>query len=478
MSTSRSSRAGLPEGPSSAFWTTMRYARDPMSLYRALARYGDGHTVTMPLLIGPIVVATSPESAKDILTADTSAMDVFDPASVGMVFRPRSVVMLSGEPHARERKLLMPAFNRGHAVQSYGVTMQETALEYASELPGGKPFVMQKLAQRIMLQVIVRDVFGVTEGDEQIELKKRIRELFEASSPALIFFPGLRHRFGGIGPYASWQRADARLTRLIHALIAKRRATPPGGKVDVLTMLLSARYDDGSVPGDDVVHDELMALFFAGHAATATSIAWVFYWLHRHPETLAKVRDELASLPPDVTPDAYTKLPYLDAVCNETLRIYPPVTDLYRQLRTPLRIGANTIPAGTGVAVFTAMLHAREDLFPEPARFRPERFAERSFTPFEFIPYGAGPRRCIGSAFAHQALQIVVASILRRYELQLDTPDERAVRQGVGLGPKHGVRVRILRDLARGSIHGSAGGSVGGSVGGSAGAAAERRVVS
>jgi cytochrome P450 len=287
-------------------------------------------------------------------------------------------------------------------------------------------------------------VFGVTEPEEQRVLKQCIRALFEASSPALIFFPGLRHRFGGIGPYATWQRADARLTKLIHELIARRRAAPPGSRSDVLTMLLSAHYDDGSVPSDEVIHDELMALFFAGHAATATSIAWVFHWLHRHPETLVKVRAELASLPRDVHPDGYTKLPYLDAVCNETLRIYPPVTDLYRKLRAPLRIGAHTVPAGTGVAVFTAMIHAREDLFPEPMRFRPERFAERSFSPFEFLPYGAGPRRCIGVAFAHQALQIVVASILRRYELALETPDEPAVRQGVGLGPKHGVRMRIL----------------------------------
>src|SRR5690606_12296055 len=150
---------------------------------------------------------------------------------------------LSGAPHARERKLLMPSFNRGHVVRSYAATMQETALHQAGELPLGKPFVMQRLAQRILLRIVVRDVFGVTEGDAQVELERRIRELFEASSPALIFFPSLRHRFGGIGPYAAWQRADARLTRLIHGLIAARRAQPAGERVDVLTMLLSARYD-------------------------------------------------------------------------------------------------------------------------------------------------------------------------------------------------------------------------------------------
>ncbi|ADO72992.1 cytochrome P450 [Stigmatella aurantiaca] len=457
MKSAKSSREGFPEGPSSAFWTSVRYARDPVGLYRALTKYGDGHTVTMPLLLGPIVGAISPQSAKDILTADTASLDIFGPEALAMVFRPRSLVMLSGEQHARERKLLMPAFNRADAVRAYAVTMQETALQYASEIAVGKPFVMQKLAQRILLQVVIRDVFGVTEPDEQAELKQRVRELFEASSPALIFFPGLRHRFGGIGPYANWQRADARLTRLIHDLIARRRASPPGSKVDVLSLLLTARYEDGSVPSDEVVHDELMALFFAGHAATATTISWVFHWLHRYPETLAKLRAELATLPQDVEPTSYMKLPYLEAVCNETLRIYPPVADLYRKLRVPLRIGSTMVPAGTGVAVFTTIIHAREDLFPEPMRFRPERFAERSYTPFEFLPYGVGARRCIGAAFAHQALKIVVASILRRWELGLETPDEPAVRQGVGVGPKHGVRMRILRNATEEQAPGATG---------------------
>lgn len=449
MKSAGSSTEGLPEGPSSAFWTSIRYATDPVSLYRGLTKYGDGHTVTMPLLLGPVVAAYSPQAAKDILTADTSTFDLFDKDALAMVFRPRSLVMLTGEPHARERKLLMPPFSRRQVLGAYAVTMKETALQYASEMANGKPFVMQKLAQRIMLQVVIRDMFGVTEPAEQEELRLRIRELFEASSPALIFFPALRRRFGGLGPYAAWQRADARLTQLIHGLITRRRAEGPSAKLDLLSLLLSARYEDGSIPSDEVIHDELMALFLAGHAATATTISWVFYWLHRYPETLAKLRQELATLPLDVEPERYTEIPYLDAVCNETMRIYPPVADLYRKLRVPLRIGSRTIPAGTGVAVFTTMLHAREDVFPEPMKFRPERFAERNYTPFEFMPYGAGARRCIGASFAHQSLQIVVASILRHWELGLESMEEKAVRQGVGVGPQNGVRMRILRAATR-----------------------------
>lgn len=441
------SRDGLPDGPSSAFLASLRYARDPVSLYRQLARYGDGHTVTMPLVLGPIVAAHSPEAAKDILTADPNALGIFDPDSLAMVFRPRSVVMLSGAEHARERKLIMPAFNRTQAVRAYAVTMQETALRHLSALPLGKTFAMQKLAQQIMLQVVLRDVFGVDDPAEQAELERRTRELFEASSPALIFFPGLRHRFGGIGPYATWQRADARMTKLIHGLIARRRTEPAGDRTDVLTMLLSARYDDGTSPGDDVLHDELMALFLAGHAATSTTISWVMYWAHRDLSILERLRAELVQLPQDAPPDAFTKLPFLDAVCNETMRIHPPVVDLYRKLKVPLKIGAHTVPAGTGVAVFTHMLHWREELFPEPARFRPERFLERTFSPFEFMPYGAGARRCIGAAFAHQALQVIVATLLRACELTLHPKEERAVRQGVGIGPGNGVRMKVFRRL-------------------------------
>ena len=438
----------LGRGPSSAFLTTLRYSIDPVSLYRTLARdYGDGHTVHMPMLLGDVVGAISPQSAQDILTADAASFDIFSPESLAMVFRPRSVVMLSGQEHARERKLLMPPFSPRQVLANYAGTMQETALAYAAEVADGRPFVMQELAQRVLLRVVVRDVFGVTEGAELDELELRIRELFEASSPALIFFPPLRHRFGGVGPYATWERADRRLTRLIHDLIARRRAEPRGDRVDVLSLMLSARYPDGSAPSDEVLHDELMALFFAGHAATATSIAWVFYWAHRHPEVLHKLRDELAALPWDAEPARYTELPYLDAVCNETLRIYPPVADLYRKLRVPLRIGGRTVPAGTGVAVLVTCIHARPELFPEPLRFRPERFAERRYSPFEFLPYGAGARRCLGASFAHQALQVVVATILRRWELALVRREQKAVRQGVGVGPKHGVPMRVVRSL-------------------------------
>jgi cytochrome P450 len=215
----------------------------------------------------------------------------------------------------------------------------------------------------------------------------------------------------------------------------------------VLTMLLSGRYDDGTAPGDDVLHDELMALFLAGHAATSTTISWVMYWAHRDLSILERLRAELAQLPQDAPPDAFTKLPFLDAVCNETMRIHPPVVDLYRKLKVPLKIGAHTVPAGTGVAVFTHMLHWREELFPEPARFRPERFLERTFSPFEFMPYGAGARRCIGAAFAHQALQVIVATLLRACELTLHPKEERAVRQGVGIGPGNGVRMKVFRQL-------------------------------
>lgn len=443
----------LGRGPSSALLTTLRYSVDPVSLYRTLARdYGDGHTAIMPMLLGRVVCAISPQSAQDILTADPSSFDIFSPESLAMVFRPRSVVMLSGKEHTRERKLLMPPFSRRQVLANYAETMQETAHAYAAELAADRPFVMQELAQRILLRVVVRDVFGVTGGDELDELELRIRELIEASSPALIFFPQLRRRFGGIGPYANWERADRRLTRLIHELIARRRAAPQGDRVDVLSLMMSARYEDGSAPSDEVLHDELMALFFAGHAATATSIAWAFYWVHRHPEVLRTLRAELSSLPWDAAPARYTELPYLDAVCNETLRIYPPVSDLYRKLRVPLRIGGRMIPAGTGVVVFVTCIHAREDLFPEPMRFRPERFAERRYTPFEFLPYGAGARRCLGASFAHQALQVVVATILRRWELRLERREQKPVRQGVGVGPKHGVPMRVVRSLSPRSV--------------------------
>lgn len=437
--------AQLPPGPSNAALQTLRYMRDPFGYYGWLRQHFDD-PVTLPSFAGSLVVTGHPEGAKDVLSADPSYFDVFVVDNLGMVFPPLSIPILNGEPHQRERKLLMPQFHSART-RGYARAMQETALRHGAKWKKGEPFVMQAAAKDISLEVLLRNVFGVTDPQEIQRMEECIVEVVRRTTDALIFFRHLRHNFGGIGPYAAWKRARDRLDVLIYDLIARRRATPDSPAEDVLNLMLSARYEDGSAMSDQGVHDELFALLFAGHAAVGTGMAWAFYWIHKHPEVLNKLREELSKLPADASPEAFNELSYLDAVCNETLRIYPPVPDLYRQVRQPLKVRGYTLPVGTGVSVYTNMIHLREDIFPEPLRFRPERFLERKFSPFEFIPFGVGARRCIGATFAIQEMKIVLGTILRTFELELVDNEERAVRQGLGMGPKRGVRMRLVRRL-------------------------------
>ena len=230
----------------------------------------------------------------------------------------------------------------------------------------------------------------------------------------------------------------------MHGEIAARRAAPDPAREDILSLLLAARDEAGDAMHDDELRDELMTLLFAGHETTAIAIAWACYWLHRHPPVLERLRAEVDALGDDPQPDAIVRLPYLDAVCNEVLRLHPIAPDVPRQLVGPLELAGYTLGPPLCVDAAITLLHRREDLYPDPDSFRPERFLARRFGPFEFTPFGGGHRRCIGAAFATYELKIVLATFLRHAHLELAEPGEvRPARRNIVLGPSTGVRMRL-----------------------------------
>jgi len=208
--------------------------------------------------------------------------------------------------------------------------------------------------------------------------------------------------------------------------------------------MMGARYDDGGAMSDDELRDQLLFLFIAGHETSAISLAWALYELHRHPPSLDRVLAELDALGPESGLDAFAALPYLDAVCYEVLRLHPLLGYVPRLLKEPFELGGRTIPGGVQVAVGIQLVHAREDLYPDAGRFRPERFLERKFTPFEFLPFGCGARRCLGATFALYEMKVVLATILRGYRLTLlDTGPVRHVARSITLGSETGIRMRV-----------------------------------
>jgi cytochrome P450 family 135 len=294
--------------------------------------------------------------------------------------------------------------------------------------------------QAITLEVILRAVFGVRDGERMDLFRARIPRLGELSSP-LDWLPFMQRDLGGITPAARFRKAVAAVDELLYAEIAERRALDPdvsADRDDVLTLLLSARHEDGAPMSDVELRDELMTLLTAGHETTATGLSWAFERLLRTPRVMARLVDSL---------DDGDE--YLDAVVKETLRVRPVVVDVARLLRRDVELGEWRLPAGTLVLPAIAAVHQRPDLYPSPQEFRPERFVEGSAESFAWIPFGGGVRRCIGASFAQVEMRVVLREVLRRVRLRAPSQRrERAQVRHVTVVPARGCRVVVEERLA------------------------------
>jgi cytochrome P450 family 110 len=434
----------VPPGPRFAVVQTFRYLRDAYGyLIACQRRYGD--TYLVPSLNGPLVMVCAPPEVQQVFTADPDSYVPFGLDAFTPLLGERSLLALSGQAHRRERKLLTPPFH-GARMRAYGGMIRQAAMAAMAAWRPGEAFVMQKSTQWISLEVILRAVFGVQDDARVEEFRGAIIDMVQSAVPSLMFFKFMRRSWGGLGPYNRFVRAMARMEALIYAEIAARRGRPEVVGEDILSLMLAARHEDGTGMSDLELRDELLTLLFAGHETTGVALSWACYWLHRHPAALERLRADVDVLGDDPDPEALAKLPYLEAVCSETLRLHPIVPDIPRTLVKPLTIGGYPLAPPMGVAVATTVLHRREDLYPEPDRFRPERFLERRFTAFEYTPFGGGHRRCIGAAFATYELKLVLATFLRHAHLELAEPgDVKPARRNLVLGPDTGVRM-VLRE--------------------------------
>ncbi len=433
---------GLPPGPGNKLLQTYGYTRDPYGwLIRNRDKYGDIFTARM--INGSVVVVGNPSGAQGVFGADPDALAPFATDAVKPIIGPNSILLLSGARHRRERKLLMPPFH-GERMRMYGHIIQDTAHAVAEKWIPGQTMPFQRTSQAISLEVIIRAVFGIQDKSRVEAVRCGIIDFAEKTSPALFFFPFLQHKFGGFGPWNRFLKIKKGMIDLLHAEIeARRRASEPGN--DILSLMLAARHEDGTGMSDEELHDELLTLVFAGHETTGIALAWAIYWLLRNPDCMERLLAELDSLGSEPDPDHVVRLPYLDAVVHETLRLHPIVPDVPRTVLRPFDLEGYHLPVGTGVAVATTLLHLRPDTYPEPHRFKPERFLEKKFTPFEYTPFGGGARRCLGAAFAMYEMKIVLGTLLSRYRLVLAEPDEvLPVRRNLVLGPATGVRVMFI----------------------------------
>jgi cytochrome P450 family 110 len=300
------------------------------------------------------------------------------------------------------------------------------------------------------LAVILKVVFGIAQEERFHRLKSLIVQFTDSlQSPfigGLLFFPSLQKDWGTRSPWGYLQHLQRQIREFLHTEISHRRSQHHLGS-DILTLLMSARDETGEPMSDDELQDELLTLLLAGYETTATAIAWALYWIHRHPQVREKLLAELNQLGKAPDPTALVQSPYLTAVCNESLRLFPVATLTFpREVKEPVELMGYQLEPGTRVYGCIYLTHQRPDLYSNPKLFKPERFLERQFSPYEFLPFGGGARRCIGEALAQFELKLVISTLLSHYRLALaDQSPEYPQRRGVTFTPARGVQM-VLKE--------------------------------
>jgi cytochrome P450 len=413
-------------------------ARPLPFMERCRERYGDTFTLKIRNE-NTWVFLCDPDDVKRVFTGDPAVLRAGEANAVlEPIVGPRSVLLLDEPSHMADRKLMLPPFH-GERMQRYDRLMVDLARENIARWPVGEPFALLPRMQEITLEVIMQAVFGV-EGTSLERMRGLLRGMLD-----WVTNPRRLAALAVLGPARIERNRGFRgamdpVDEAVLAEIRLRRTEPDlAEREDILSMLVQARYEDGSQMSDRELRDELMTLLVAGHETTATSLSWALERLLRHPEKLARLREETLSGEEE----------YLDAVVKETLRLRPVLPIVLRKLSEPMEFGGHLIPAGVAVAPCIYLLHRREDIYPDPRAFQPERFLERPAGTYTWIPFGGGVRRCLGASFALLEMKRVLQTVLTDVELApAQARSERVVRRSITLNPEHGGRVVVSRRRA------------------------------
>jgi cytochrome P450 len=434
----------LPAGPSGP---------GPLVFLNFLARPGDFLESTRKKYGTPFTVRLSPQRTVVITDDPAVIKQVFtsDPtkllAGVGNevlrpLLGPSSVLTLDEPEHMRQRKLLLPPFH-GDRMKLYGETIAEATEREVAHWPVGKSFPVQQPMQAITLEVIMRAVFGVRDDADRLEeIAVPLRRLLDSMAALRRLFALQVTSSKRNGRFSPWRRFRDDLLFPARAVlldeIRSHRAAPDlSERDDILSLLLSARDEDGQGLTDSELVDELMTLLLAGHETTATALSWTLERLSRHPDALERLTEEVRS---------GDGADYLDAVIKESLRLRPVVPAVARYLTEPTELGDRVLPAGVHITPSIYLTHYNPDIYPEPRAFRPERFLERPAGTYEWIPFGGGTRRCLGATFALFEMKIVLAEILGRFDLVTTTASsERIARRAITFSPRSGGRIEVGR---------------------------------
>jgi cytochrome P450 len=425
-----------PEPKGSSLSQTLRWAFRPLQFMDdCRRRYGGNFSVRFLGFERPMVLISDPAAIKALYMERSHGL----PPGRNIILEPilgsGSLLIQEGAEHLSRRKLMLPPFH-GERMRSYEAAVDEIVSAEIDSWPLDREFPIHSRMQAVTLEVILRVVFGVSEGPRLERLRGMLANVLqETASPRAQIVGLATRRFGGKGPWAKFEGALREVDELLYAEIAEHREKPGlENREDVLSMLMLAEFEDGGKMDDRELRDQLMTLLLAGHETTATALAWTFDLLLRHPGALERLQDELAGAEDE----------YLRATISESLRLRPVIPLAGRRLSKELVADGLTLPAGTDVTPAIWLTHTRADIYPEPYAFKPERFLDGGPDTYGWIPFGGGIRRCIGASFAEFEMRIVLREVLTRCDLRKANPaPEKTGRRNITLSPKDGTPVIV-----------------------------------
>ncbi|HEV3378391.1 MAG TPA: cytochrome P450 [Thermoleophilaceae bacterium] len=426
--------AKLPPGPRAprAVQTLAWWTRSVPLFERCRARYGKRFTLRL-LQTPPFVHLSDPAEVKEVFTASP---DVLHPGEGARILEPvvgaNSVILLDESAHLSQRKLMLPAFHGARMEALTGLLEEVTEREVAS-WPLGEPFELHPRLQALTLEVILRAVFGLDEGERLDILRERLTQILEFGSHPASMLPVLQR--GRV--WNEFVRGREEVDRLLFNLVDERRAAADGeAREDVLSMLLAARHEDGSPMSKVELRDELMTLLVAGHETTASELSWAFERLARTPRVVRELQAAVDSADGDA---------YVTATAQETLRHRPVLPQAApRLVKQPVEIGGFRYPEGVCLAANSYLIHHDPAIYPDPYEFRPERFLDEPPGTYTWIPFGGGRRRCLGASFAMLEMKVVLRAVFARAEpMPAPTPLEGSRRRSITLSPRRGATTML-----------------------------------